>query len=715
MFDGVKRRLAEWSLKSIQMDSRFIEAITDKNPKWTNWTAENAVREGYKQSLWVYAAINKKAKAAASVPWYVYRKNRSGEYEQIKDHPLQILIDKPNPFMSRNNMIEKLIMQLDLAGNSLFSMAIVGGVPVELWNIGPDGIKPKPDPREFIKEYEWRLKTGPVYNIPANEIVHLMYIDPSQPYWGIAPLQVAARTVDTDTEAVIWNKIALQNRAVTDGVFTVNQPLTTPQYNDLRAQVTQQHQGARNARAPWVLGAGATWQQMSLSPTEMDFIESRKMTREEIAAIFQVPPPLLGILDKANYSNMKEARRVFWLDTIIPLLDDLKETFNRALTPYFGQDIELDYDITNVEALAENVNEKIDGATKLFAMGVPFNTISQRLDLGIDEIEGGDTGYLAGGLMPANMAGLIGRAASEAENGEPPEAPGSDPGSAPGSNPGSNPEDDEDEDDPGEKSGPGPTALKAFRLKNPEQKAYYWKSFERQRASWYAKMQTEAEKLFEDERKRVVKAYQDSGELSKALAAVDKEKWTQLYYKNYLAVYEDFGRLTFDGFKSYFPSETKAFSWNPFDSVILNYLFMRAAKKVTYVTDYTKELVKGIIYTGRDRNDSIGTIAKDLDKSFEEFSTHRSYRIARTEVVSASNYGSYQAAKQAESGVGKMTKEWVDSGDPRVRDSHEKVNGEVVGMEEAFSNGLEYPGDMKGPAKEVIHCRCTLIYNPLDY
>lgn len=705
MFEAAKQRFINWSLKGIQIEPQFLEAITEKQPKWTNWTTEAAVQEGYKQSIWVYAAINKKAKAAASVPWNVYKKNSQGEYTEQPNHPLKQLIDKPNPFTSRNNMIEKLIMQLDLAGNSLFKMGMVGGYPVELWNIGPDGIKPVPDQREFIKEYEWRLKTGALYKIPNEEILHIMYIDPSNQYWGIAPLQVAARTVDTDTEAVTWNKVALQNRAVTDGVFSVNQPLTGPQFNDLRQQIREQHQGSSTARTPWVLGGGASWNQMSLSPAEMDFIESRRMTREEIAAIFSVPPPMIGILDKANYSNMQEARRVFWLDTIIPLLDDLKESFNRALTPYFGDDIELDYDTTNVEALAENVNEKIDAASKLFSMGVPFNTISQRLDLGIDEIPGGRTGYLAGGLMPANMAGALARAANE-QDPEPTQDSGEDPEQDP----------EADQDEPPLKKRPGPRELKGFNLKSPEQKAYYWKSFERQRAAWYVKFQNETDTLFAAERKKVVKAYQKSGDLKKALAAVDKEAWTELYYKNYLAIYEDFGKQTFDGFKSYFPQERKEYkAWDPFPSTILNYLFKFAAQKVTYVTDYTKELIKGIVYTGRDRNDSIGTIAKDLDKNFEEFSTHRSYRIARTEVVSASNFGSYSAAKQAEDEIGSMDKEWVDSGDVRVRDSHEKVNGEVVAMGEKFSNGLEYPGDMTGAAKEIIHCRCTLVYNPRAY
>ena len=90
-----------------------------------------------------------------------------------------------------------------------------------------------------------------------------------------------------------------------------------------------------NAHTPWVLGAGANWQQMSLSPAEMDFINSRKFTREEICTIFQVPPPMIGIQDRMTYNNIETARKIFWMDTVTPLLEDIKDCFNLSLTPEF--------------------------------------------------------------------------------------------------------------------------------------------------------------------------------------------------------------------------------------------------------------------------------------------------------------------------------------------------------------------------------------------
>jgi uncharacterized protein with gpF-like domain len=55
-------------------------------------------------------------------------------------------------------------------------------------------------------------------------------------------------------------------------------------------------------------------------------------------------------------------------------------------------------------------------------------------------------------------------------------------------------------------------------------------------------------------------------------------------------------------------------------------------------------------------------------------------------------------------GAGSQTKGWVTVGDGRVRPAHQKLNGEVVGIEEAFSDGEQYPGEYD------INCRCHLDY-----
>lgn len=382
-------------------------------PVWTDWSTEKGIKEGYKASSWYYAGINRILRAVTSVPWKAAQR-KGDQYEDLPGHPLEQLIARPNPFMTRQKLFGYLIVHLYTGGNHLWSKVRARGAPVELWPIIPDGIKPVPDQAKFISKYQYD-KDGVKKDFEPKDVVHFMFIDPSNPYWGMAPLKAAAMAVDTDVEAARFGKVGLQNRAVTDGVFSFAQPLTKVQWEEARQMVREQQQGADNARMPWVLGSGAQWNQMSLSPAEMDFIKSRQFTREEILSVIGVPPPMAGIYDNATLANIQTSRKIFWLDTIIPLLTDLEEAMNLGLTPEFGDDLWLYPDLSKVEAIADNFNEKVNTADKLWRMGVPFDKVNQRLDLGFDPIPGGDRAYIDTRVIPAESAldddGLFGAGA----------------------------------------------------------------------------------------------------------------------------------------------------------------------------------------------------------------------------------------------------------------------------------------------------------------
>jgi hypothetical protein len=100
-------------------------------------------------------------------------------------------------------------------------------------------------------------------------------------------------------------------------------------------------------------------------------------------------------------------------------------------------------------------------------------------------------------------------------------------------------------------------------------------------------------------------------------------------------------------------------------------------------------------------------IGQKLRDFYADRSSYKAMRVARTEVSSASGWAQREAAKQ--SGVVK-TKKWISSRDDRVRDSHVDMDGEEKQLEEAYSNGLQYPGDTSGDPAEFIQCRCVEAY-----
>jgi hypothetical protein len=92
----------------------------------------------------------------------------------------------------------------------------------------------------------------------------------------------------------------------------------------------------------------------------------------------------------------------------------------------------------------------------------------------------------------------------------------------------------------------------------------------------------------------------------------------------------------------------------------------------------------------------------------------RADSIARTEALAALNGGQYEALQQSvDSGSVKpemIRRTWMSAKDERVRDTHEEMHGQTVGLHEPFVSPsgatLAYPGDPAAPAAERIQCRC---------
>lgn len=650
---------------------------------WKDWTTDNAVRHGYKASTWVYSCISRISKTAASVPWKVYKETDEG-LEEIPNHPLEQLLKRPNPYMSGGDIMERLVSHLYLGGNTILSKVRANNIVAELWPLSPDLVSPIPTNNQFISGYEYKIN-GQTHFIEASEIVHVMFVDPANPYWGLSPLQAVARVVDTDTELVNFQMVSLQNRAITDGVFSFKQPLTKDQWEDAREMVRTQHQGTGNARTPWVLGGEAQWQQMSLSPAEMDFIQSRNFTREEICSVFNVPPPMIGLYENATLNNIETARKIFWLDTMIPLLEDLKSAFNLSLTPEFGDNIVLSYDVSNVQAIQDNFDEKVNTAKTLWTMGIPFNEINQRLQLGFDEVEGGDVGYLPLNVVIAGNTNDVNVTGNENE--------------------------DVSVIAEDEEKRISPRNQKAWNLDTDEQKDIYWKKTDTRRVKWEQQFSERVKTLFDKEAGTVVEAFKDSG-MEGALNAIgsNEDSWNQVAKAMYLAIIEDFGQDTWDLLKRQKPKEIKEMkAFDPWSENILAWVRNRAADLITNVTETTKDLIRNVIAIGMDEGQSVSEVAKAIRERYESFSQRRSEVIARTETVSASNYGSMASAQQT--GLNPM-KVWVSSRDKRVRDTHEGVDGVMIPINEEFSVGgdrMLHPGG-GSLAKENVNCRCTLSY-----
>jgi HK97 family phage portal protein len=224
------------------------------------------------------------------------------------------------------------------------------------------------------------------------------------------PLRSVSQSVDTMVEAVRWNKQTLSNRAIPELAFHTDQPLSMEEWEQARAEVALNYAGVDNARMPIVTGGGMEAEIINWKPAEMDFVNSLHHYREAIANTFGVPLPVLGVMRDATLANLVESRKQMWEDTLVPLADDIKGDLNVQLLPEFYPEVDkyrICYDSSAIPVLRENFGEKCDQYQKLVQTGVSPNAARKRLEMDLDDEEGGDIAFIAGTLVPMNMAGDI--------------------------------------------------------------------------------------------------------------------------------------------------------------------------------------------------------------------------------------------------------------------------------------------------------------------
>lgn len=647
-------------------------------PITSDWSTERAIQHGLKASVWVYAAVRRIATNVSRVPWHVEVLQAGGTWQRDPSHPLAVLLNEPNPFMTGQDLRERWVYHLWLGGNALGKLVLVRGTPVEIWPLSPDRVKPVPDPSRFLSHYEYRDPSGQVHAFPPEEVIHLQFVDPANPYWGLSPLQAAAKVVDTDTAAVHWNLTALQNRTVKDLIYFPSQPLTREQWEEARRMLREQHMGPDNARGIFLASMPGEIQEVGTTATELDWLNSRRLTREEIAAAMGIP--LVVLTGEGTYRNFETAVRMVWQDVFLPFLDDLAEAFNAVLVPYWDPEarqpgappkLRVVYDISSVTALQEDFGTKVEIAERLVRLGYTLNQVNQRLGLGFDNVPWGDQPSLGPTVMLAT----------------------------------------------------GPRSFKADLASEwpEERKAAFWRQRDTARRRWERYLADRIAQQFLAEGQVVARAFARGGEAA-AYAAIDAAatEWRAFLEAAYLATIEHWGREEFERLQAQaVKAAPAARKFRALSDRIKTWASRYAALKVSYLTEATRRAIGAAITEGLLANEDTREIARRIRETYErwaeppddsEIDVPRSYRIARTEAGSAMNFAVQEAGRQARDEF-QMTivKTWISSRDDRVRESHRQLDGETVGLEDRFSNGLLYPLDPDATdASEVVNCRCVV-------
>jgi len=240
-------------------------------------------------SMTVYGCVRLLADTIASLPWAAYRKDKKGI--PVKLNPQPAIIRQPFPGFNLFQWKWMVVANLALRGNSyhLITSRDSGGTPTALMPMHPDIVflERRPDILAWF---------DPIYRVMGeqvnkNDICHIRrFTMPGEP-WGLSPIRQAAVAIGLSLSAEEYGYRWFKESASPSGLLMTDQNLDPESVERQQQNWIASHGGRR---LPAVLTGGFKWQNLSISPDESQFLETREFQREDICIMFGVPPVLLG-------------------------------------------------------------------------------------------------------------------------------------------------------------------------------------------------------------------------------------------------------------------------------------------------------------------------------------------------------------------------------------------------------------------------------------
>lgn len=284
------------------------------------------------------------ARNVAQLGLHAFRRISDTDRERLHDHPLTALFDKPNAATTRYRLIESLMQDLGIYFRAYWLK--IRSTPMGLVRLPPEqmSIEGGVLPSMFV----WTDARGTIKRFEPSEIVYFSgYGD------GISPLETLRRTLAEEAAAGDYRQSMWNNAARVEGV--IERPKDAPKWSPTQKQTWREQwqatyaNGGTRPGSVAVLEDGMSFRQVSYSSRDLEYSAARKLAREECAASYHIPLPMVGILEHATFSNIVEQHKNLYSDALGPWLEMIQSECERQVVPEFDdfEDIYLEFNIAD--------------------------------------------------------------------------------------------------------------------------------------------------------------------------------------------------------------------------------------------------------------------------------------------------------------------------------------------------------------------------------
>jgi HK97 family phage portal protein len=287
----------------------------------------------YEQQPNVRTVVDFIARNVAQLNVHAFRRVSDTDRERLTGHPVIKWLTEPNPQTTQFRLIESLMKDLGIYYSAYWlKLRDASGHMAGLVRIPPERVIPVG--HLLVDYFIWYGPDNRSWRVDPNDMVYFGNYSPTNPILGLSPLETLRRTLEEECAAEEYRASFWGNSARLEGV--IQRPATAPKWTpeqkqSFREQWQLKFSGPGNAGQTAVLEDGMEWKEVSYSAKDSEYVASRKLTREEVARAYHVPLPMVGILDYATYSNVKEQHKQLYQDSLGPWLEYLVDEFSRQL------------------------------------------------------------------------------------------------------------------------------------------------------------------------------------------------------------------------------------------------------------------------------------------------------------------------------------------------------------------------------------------------
>lgn len=623
----------------------------------------------------------------------VSRRKQLGEIEELDHHPVLDLLENPNKAMTGRAFMLLHQVTMELVGENFWIVETDGqGIPRELLSIPPSWVTVVPNPLADDGFFMIRWPSGLETAVPAGNMIWFRDPDPANPYdRGVGTAGALSDELSTDEQAA---KVALQ-RFINGGspeMLVGISGLSDEQVIEFQDRFREDYRGWMRTALPWITNGEIKVEKLGMSFADMDLIDQRKATQAIIRETWGLPPEILGIIENSNRATIEASMFLYTSLTITPRQVQLASDLNVNLMPRYRD---------NALLLPESQvpEDKAHKLTTMKALPAAFNEAQWQETAGFvppEDEDGGNLHFIPMGLEVRPLVPPEGEEEEEEieiivdepdPEPEPPEPP------------------ELDEDGEAKAVLTVPTVLAVTASSAPE---------------WFGSepvpilpLKCEVVEIRKDPVDDRVDAIVERLKAEAMIVEVSPiwerrlRQWIERSIRD-LGVEPNFGLI------------------NP---VVVEHLNEFAGDRITFmVVQPQLDRLAETLVEGFRAGESIDKITKRVQDVFGDIEKWRARRIARTEVLRSSNFGSWKAMQL--SGIIDM-KEWIGTPDDRVRDDHDpaiidSLDGQVQQINNPFvivraaskDTGATamHPGDF-GIGSQDVNCRCTtaaVIPDPLE-